>query len=88
MILEIFENGAKTELILNLLIFSDLTRWEQTRIRHFVNMIKDIVKSSHEKNRILLCYNPILALCLSCEYLNKIGNCKKVWYNVFRAEHI
>jgi hypothetical protein len=28
MIMEIFENGSKTELILNLLIFSDLTRWE------------------------------------------------------------
>mmetsp|Transcript_43453 Transcript_43453/g.41916 ORF Transcript_43453/g.41916 Transcript_43453/m.41916 type:complete len:227 (-) Transcript_43453:2526-3206(-) len=74
MILGIFEGGAKTELILNLLIFSDLSRWEQARIRWFVNMIKDIIKSAHEKNRILLCYNPILAICLSCEYLNKIGN--------------
>ncbi len=45
MIMEIFENGSKTELILNLLIFSDLTRWEQKRIRHFVNMIKDIIKA-------------------------------------------
>mmetsp|Transcript_45393 Transcript_45393/g.33177 ORF Transcript_45393/g.33177 Transcript_45393/m.33177 type:complete len:248 (+) Transcript_45393:1299-2042(+) len=74
MILGIFAGGAKTELILNLLIFSDLSRWEQSRIRVFVNMIKDIVKQAHESNRILLCYNPILAICLSCEYLNKIGN--------------
>lgn len=46
-------------------------------------MIKDIIKSKHENNRILLCYNPILAICLSCEYLMKIGKA----LNVFKHEN-
>lgn len=32
---------------------------------------------------MLLTYNPILAICLSCEYLNKIGNA----LNVFKHEN-
>lgn len=73
-IMGIFEHGSKTELILNTLIFSDLTRWDLGRLRKFIAMINDIIKSAHEKNRILLCYNPILVICLCCEYLTKIGN--------------
>ena len=77
MMMEVFATGSKTELVLNILMYSDLTRWEQKRIRHFVNMIKDIIKQAHESNRILLCYNPILTISLACEYLGKIGNCNK-----------
>jgi hypothetical protein len=68
-LMETFDEGTKTELVLNVLTFSDLSRWEQKRIRKFVDIIKEIVKASHDKNRILLCYNPILTICLSCEYL-------------------
>lgn len=29
---------------------------------------------SHFDNRIVLCYNPILTICLACEHLTRIGN--------------
>jgi hypothetical protein len=74
--LQIFGQGAKTELILNILIFTDFARWEQKTIKEFITMIKEIISSGHELNRILLCYNPILAIALSCEFLMKIASSK------------
>ena len=45
-------------------------------------MIKEIVTEDHERNRILLCYNPIIAIALCCEFLDKISNNR----NIFRHE--
>jgi hypothetical protein len=45
-------------------------------------MLKDIVDSDIEQNRILLCYNPVLAIALGCEFLDKIGTNK----NIFKHE--
>lgn len=39
-------------------------------------MIKDIITSGHEQNRILLSYNPIMMLCLSCEFVTRIADSK------------
>lgn len=45
-------------------------------------MLKEIVTEEHERNRILLCYNPILAIALGCEFLDKIAQNK----NIFKHE--
>ena len=81
-ILKIFSTGAKSELILNVLLFSDFSRWEQKVLRSFLDMIKEIITNGHEQNRILLCYNPVLAICLSSEFVNKIAG----YQNIFRHE--
>lgn len=57
--MNLFEAGSKTELILNVLLFADFSRWKQKVLRSFLDMIKEIITSGHEQNRILLCYNPI-----------------------------
>lgn len=81
-ILGLFKKGAKSELLLNVLLFSDFTRWEQINLRALLEMIKEIVTEEHEQNRILLSYNPILTIALGSEYLNKISDVK----NIFRHE--
>ena len=58
-ILEILSNGSKTELALNLLLFTDFSRWEQNYLRYFIDRIKEIIKAGHESNKILVSYNPI-----------------------------
>jgi hypothetical protein len=47
-ILGLFGKGAKSELILNVLLFSDFTRWEQNNLRKLMEMIKEIVSSELE----------------------------------------
>jgi hypothetical protein len=37
-LMNIFENGSKTELVLNTLIFSDLTRWDISRLKRFIEI--------------------------------------------------
>lgn len=81
-ILKIFKRGSRSELLLNVMLFSDFSRWEQANLRILLDMLKEIVSEEHEQNRILLCYNPILAIALASEFLNKIGENK----NIFRHE--
>lgn len=81
-ILAIFKTMSRTELLLNTLMYTDFGRWEQRQIRIFIKHISSIVSSGHEQNRILLCYNPIMAISLACEFLVKIS--RKI--NIFRHE--
>ena len=93
--------GSKSELILNVLIYTDFIRWEQRNLRYllsrsilciwvtnsdriFIDMMKEITSQGHEQNRILLCYNPIMAICLCCEFLKKIGSN----VNIFRHGNV
>ena len=72
-ILEILKQGTKTEIVLNMFIYADFSRWKQDYIKEFIEFIKQFVESK-EPNLMYKCYNPILTICLSCEFLTKIGN--------------
>lgn len=75
MLLDYFRKGTRTELLLNVLLFSNLTFWEQTRLRSFLDMLKEIVSvKQQDLNRILLCYNSVLAIALAGEFLDKIAS--------------
>ena len=67
---------------MNVLLFSDFTRWETVKLQSLLNMIKEMITEEHEQNRILLCYNPIMAIALGCEFLGQISDNK----NIFRHE--
>jgi hypothetical protein len=81
-VIDILNHGAKTELVLNVLLFTDFTRWEQKLKRRFIDEVKEILQSGHEKNRILLCYNPIMSISLCCEFLDRVG----ATANIFKGE--
>jgi hypothetical protein len=60
---------AKTEFVLNVCIFADLSMWpQQAELKDFIEYIGEIPSvNNHEQNRIVLSYNPILTICLACE---------------------
>ena len=41
-------------------------------------MLKEMSTEEIERNRILLCYNPVLTIALACEYLDKIAENKNI----------
>ena len=81
-IFSLFRKRMRSELILNVLLFSDLSRWEQTHLRTLLGMLAEMVNEEIEQNRILLAYNPILTIALSAEFLDKISSSK----NIFRHQ--
>lgn len=80
--LEILKTGTKTELVLNCLNFTNFSLWPQRFIRQLVNFFKEINNKQHDQNRILLCYNTIMVICLISEQLIKIGKA----INAFKHE--
>lgn len=72
-LLDMLSHKAKTELVLNVLIFADFSRWPQRDLRDFIDYVSEITSMGHEQNRILLTYNPILTICLACNHLTAIG---------------
>jgi hypothetical protein len=65
---------AKTELILNTLIYADFSVWSQKPLRELIDYLTETVNTmSAQQNRIMLTYNPILTICLSCINLKSIG---------------
>lgn len=74
-LMEMLKLKSKTEFILNVCLFADLSMWpQQFELKDFIEAIGEIPSENrYEQNRIVLCYNPILTICLACEQLNIIG---------------
>ena len=72
-ILNNIELKAKTEFYLNILLFADFSRWPQRDLDLFITCLEEITSEAHEKNRIVLSYNPILTICLASCHLESIG---------------
>ena len=81
-ILNLFAKGARSELILNVLLYSDFSRWETTKLKSLLDMLSEIVVEEHEQNRILLSYNPIMLIALGCEFLDKVS----IYKNIFKHQ--
>lgn len=60
-------------MMLNVLIYNDFSKWRQDDIRAFIEFVEEITDTK-EQNLVYKCYNPILVICLCCEFLMKIGN--------------
>jgi hypothetical protein len=69
--LDYFDGGTRTELIFNVLLFSDFGRWEQPMLKRLFEILKEIVEvKQQQKNRILLCYNPVMTIALAAQFLD------------------
>jgi hypothetical protein len=44
-VLGLFEAGARSELLLNVLLFSDFNRWEQGPLRRLLNILTELVEA-------------------------------------------
>lgn len=68
-----FEDGSKTNFILNVLLLSDISAWKIRHLQDLLEMIENFVEESYETNRLLLSYNPLLSIALSADILTKIA---------------
>lgn len=66
-------DGTKTELILNVCLFTDFASWKRSDIEKFMEFLNEAVDPGVEQNLMYKCYNPILVICLSCIFLDEIG---------------
>ena len=73
------QQGEKTDLHLNLLNFANFSLWHHRHLVTLISFFKDIANRDYAHNRILLSYNPILFICLSCEYLQSIAERIKIF---------
>lgn len=64
---------GKTEFMLNILLFADFAKWPSLDLQQFIDYLEEMCDESHELNRIVLSYNPILTICLACVHLSEIG---------------
>lgn len=60
-------------------MFTDFSQWKKKNIKTLIGYLVEIAISGHEQNRIMYCYNTILTICLSCEFLTKIGKTVSVF---------
>jgi len=60
-------------MVLNVLLYADFSIWPQTQLKQVIDYLGEISQMSAAQNRILLAYNPILTICLSCLVLSSIG---------------
>ena len=59
LILELFEHKARTEFLLNVLLFVEFQNWPQQDLKDIIEAIAEIPEENAAKNRITLTYNPI-----------------------------
>lgn len=62
-------NGEKSDFYLNMINFANFSLWHHRHLVTLISFFKEIATNDYAHNRILLSYNPILYICLSCEYL-------------------
>jgi hypothetical protein len=72
-LMDVLQDGTKTELMLNVLIFCDFGSWSHNQIQDFIDFLGEMVDPDKEQNMMYKSYNPILSICLCCEFLEKIG---------------
>lgn len=72
-IISILRDGHRTNFLLNVLCLSDIAIFKIKHIQSLIEVLREYIHSSYDKNSLLLCSNPLLAICLATELIDKIG---------------
>lgn len=70
------ENGAKTNLILNVLLLIDIGVWSFPETTRLIKTIEELLSGEELDNKLLLSNNPLMSIALSSELLSNIGHAK------------
>lgn len=73
----LLKEGARTNYLLNILTLIDLGLWKNKQLRDLIDVFSDYGEDSYDKNKLLLSYNPLMSIALTCELLSNIGNKRK-----------
>ena len=72
-----FEDGAKTNFILNIFHLTGLDLWKNGEISQLLCMFENFTEDSYLKNRLILSYNPLMSIALTAEILKHISQTRK-----------
>ena len=59
LLLDMLEEGSKTDIILNVMNFTKFSLWGQDLCKRFLKITEDILDKDIEPNQMYKCYNPI-----------------------------
>jgi len=71
------DNGAKTNLILNVLLLIDIGVWSFNDSARLIGSIQELLGGKELDNKLLLSNNPLMSIALSSELLSNIGRSKE-----------
>jgi hypothetical protein len=64
--------------MLNIFNFLDYKLWPKTEnsklVKEFLDFVSEIIDPEKEQNLMFTCYNPLMAICLFCENLKRVGD--------------
>jgi len=78
-ILLLMEDGAKTNLILNVLLLIDIGVWSFDSTVDLILSIEALYDGADLDNKLLLSNNPLMSIALSSELLSNIGDAKEMY---------
>jgi len=70
------------------LVLTDISIYKLKHLSALIETLNDFVLEKYEKNKLLLCANPLLSICLCAELVKKIGHCKHIWVMVSSSKDI
>jgi hypothetical protein len=79
--IEMLDDGSKTNFILNTLNMVDISVWDNLKIEQLLDKFKNFVEEIFENNRLLMSYNPLMSIALSAELCDKISNAREKFKN-------
>ncbi len=76
-ILANFEDGSKTNYILNILLLIGIDVWKNKSLKKLIDMFENFTCEDYLENRLILSYNPLMSIALTAEILTSIANTRK-----------
>lgn len=79
--MEILDQGYATDMMLNVLVHANFSRWNLPSLKRLIDWIDTIVNPDMEPEVVMKCWNPIQCICLCCDFLTKIGEAVNMFHH-------
>lgn len=71
------DDGSKTNFILNVFLLTDISSWKPD----YLEVLLDIFDKYLEGNQLLLSYNPLMSIALTCDLVVTIGKSRRMLFD-------
>ena len=69
------DDGSKTNFLLNVFLLTDISQWKP----QFLGELLDVFGEFVEADQLMLSYNPLMSIALTCDLVVKIGASRKMY---------
>lgn len=76
-LLDLLKSGSNTIYYLNILTMIDISLWKTSKLKELLHIFEAYGNQGFEKNQVLLTYNPLMTIALTCEVLTQIQKNRK-----------